>query len=549
MKKGMKLSLRLGLGFSAILALIVVMTVVAVISFQEIDEHLQEITEINLAKINLANTMEKAILRTTRSAYAIVLSPDPETVKAEQNNINVEREKYNQALADLQKLPADEKGMALRAKIIKFAEIGRPLNDRVIQLGIDNNQEEAIAFMMSEAAPNNEEWTKVLNEVVQVQKAEAEVAKADSNKAYQNALWLLFTLGTGSIILGIFLSWLITGSITKPVNNMVNRLNGGAQQVAAASEQLSASAQQLSQGSAEQASAIEETSSILQEAASMLQQNTANTKQAALLSEQGKESSNKGSIEMQEMMTSMQEIKKSSDQISRIIKVIDDIAFQTNILALNAAVEAARAGEAGMGFAVVAEEVRNLAQRSAQAAKDTTAIIETNIELSDKGLAVAGRVHGALNEITIQAKKINELSDEIAAASQEQAQGVEQVNKAMTQMESVTQENAASAEESASAAEELSAQSDSLRQIVQELSQLVNGKVEVLQGDAVFLKHGAQHVKHQLNQTVATSNIHQTLNHLGSVHSNALLPDKADKKTNIVSPEDVIPLEKDPRHF
>jgi methyl-accepting chemotaxis protein len=207
----------------------------------------------------------------------------------------------------------------------------------------------------------------------------------------------------------------------------------------------------------------------------MLQQNTVNTNQAARLSEQAKESANKGNAEMQEMMNSIQEIKKSSDQIAKIIKVIDDIAFQTNILALNAAIEAARAGEAGMGFAVVAEEVRNLAQRSATAAKDTTAIIESNIELSTKGVCVAERVREALTDITTQAKKVNELMNEISAASQEQTQGIDQVNKAMIQVETVTQQNAANAEESASASEELNAQADSMRIIVRELSEIVNG--------------------------------------------------------------------------
>jgi methyl-accepting chemotaxis protein len=187
----------------------------------------------------------------------------------------------------------------------------------------------------------------------------------------------------------------------------------------------------------------------------MFQQSNANTSQAAQLSGQAKDSANKGNKEMQEMMTSMVEIKNSSDQIAKIIKVIDDIAFQTNILALNAAIEAARAGEAGMGFAVVAEEVRNLAQRSAQAAKDTTAIIESNIELSGNGVSVVGRVRNALAEITLQANKVNELMNELLAASQEQSQGVEQVSKAMIQMETVTQLNAASAEETASASEEV----------------------------------------------------------------------------------------------
>jgi methyl-accepting chemotaxis protein len=368
-----------------------------------------------------------------------------------------------------------------------------------------------------------------------------------SKQAKTTVNWVTITALIGMIIgalLALTLGIILSFSIAHPMNSAVARLGEGAQQIAAASSQLAASAQQLSQGSAEQASAIEETSSTLQETGSMLQQNTANTIQAAQLSQQAKESAGKGNSEMQEMMSSIQEIKKSSDKISKIIKVIDDIAFQTNILALNAAIEAARAGEAGMGFAVVAEEVRNLAQRSSQAAKDTTAIIETNIELSGKGVVVAERVREALIEITDQTKKVNELMGEIAAATQEQAQGVDQVNMGMSQIETVTQQNASNAEESASAAEELSAQADNMRKIVNELSQLVHGKV-------ADLKVAMLDMNHQIHQS---QQVEQAVKTIGAIASDSMnydtaLPDKTGRKTKITSPEDVISLEKDPHHF
>jgi Methyl-accepting chemotaxis protein len=342
-----------------------------------------------------------------------------------------------------------------------------------------------------------------------------------------------------ALALCVVVVYIITRSITKPVNKIVTSMNDSSSQVAAASGQLSASAQQLSQGSAEQASAIEETSSTLQEAALMLQQNNVNTKQAAQLYGQATEAANNGSNEMQEMMASINEIKKSSDQIAKIIKVIDDIAFQTNILALNAAIEAARAGEAGMGFAVVAEEVRNLAQRSAQAAKDTTAIIESNIELSMKGVSVAGRVSQAFMEITSQANKVHQLMNEITAASEEQAQGVEQVNKAIIQMENVTQQNAASAEESASASEELSAQAESMRKIVRELSELVNGTGSPLRKNNMNVGYG---VNYPSQSAISIGNIFKNI-----TPKNNSLVDKA--KTGVVSPGDVIPLEKDRNKF
>ena len=179
---------------------------------------------------------------------------------------------------------------------------------------------------------------------------------------------------------------------------------------------------------------------------------------------------------MAEMTGAMDAIKVSSNDIAKIIKTIDEIAFQTNILALNAAVEAARAGEAGMGFAVVADEVRSLAQRCAQAAKETAAKIEDAVQKSARGAEISAKVAKSLEEIVGKARQVDELAGEVAAASQEQSQGIEQVNTAVSQMDKVTQSNAANAEESASAAEELNAQADSLKDAVSDLMQLVDGR-------------------------------------------------------------------------
>lgn len=345
-----------------------------------------------------------------------------------------------------------------------------------------------------------------------------------------------------AIALGIVLGFIIIISITKPINRVVAGLSEGSEQVTAASEQLSTASQRLAEANSEQASSIQETSSTLEESSSMVQQNSENTKQAAALAQRTKDSADKGNNEMAEMMEAIGEIKKSSDQISKIIKVIDEIAFQTNILALNAAVEAARAGDAGMGFAVVAEEVRNLAQRSAQAAKDTASIIEKNIELSGRGVEVAKKVGESLSDITLQAKKVNELMDEIAVASQEQAQGITQINKAIVQMEKATQENASTAEESASASEQLSAQAETLKEIVLDLVRLVSGSDT---GSA--LNHTKQ--SNRSNKMFENANMiikKATRNRYSgtSTHSS-----EARKSTHKFSAEDVIPLERDKDDF
>lgn len=335
-----------------------------------------------------------------------------------------------------------------------------------------------------------------------------------------------------ALVLGIIIAVVIITSITKPVNRIASRISEGADQVSSASQQLSVSSQRLAEGASEQASALEETSATLSQSASMIQQNTQNTKQAAMLSEKAKEAAEKGNKDMVDMNNSMESLKKSSDDIARIIKVIDDIAFQTNILALNAAVEAARAGDAGMGFAVVAEEVRNLAQRSAQAAKETSAIIEKNLELSVQGVGVSKKVAESLDEIMTQARKVNEIMDEIAAASQEQSQGIEQINKAVNQMEQVTQSSASSAEESAAASEELSAQAEGMKEVINELIALVYGSEQ--KGMAV-VRHEDNYPKYTSKSNTRTSA--QTMNKIREV------------KTRVVKPSDIIPLEDDMKGF
>ncbi|MBK8575212.1 MAG: HAMP domain-containing protein [Elusimicrobia bacterium] len=229
----------------------------------------------------------------------------------------------------------------------------------------------------------------------------------------------------------------------------------GADQIASASGQIGTGAQSLAQGTSEQASSLEKVASSLQEMTAMTRQNSANAKEARAIAEATKTSAENGVSSMQRLSAAMDLIKKSSDDTAKIIKTIDEIAFQTNLLALNAAVEAARAGEAGKGFAVVAEEVRNLAMRSAEAAKNTANMIEGSVKNSENGVAINQEVMKNLEEINGHAKRVSEVMAEIAAASDQQSQGVGQVNTAMEQMNQLTQQNAANSEESASASEEL----------------------------------------------------------------------------------------------
>jgi methyl-accepting chemotaxis protein len=278
-----------------------------------------------------------------------------------------------------------------------------------------------------------------------------------------------------AVAVGVVLAVFITRSITKPINKIIAGLTEGAEQVASASGQVSSASQSLAEGATEQAAGLEETSSSLEEMSAMTKQNADNAQQANVLAIEAKKAANNGAEAMGRMSKAITDIQKSSDETAKIIKVIDEIAFQTNLLALNAAVEAARAGEAGKGFAVVAEEVRNLAMRSAEAAKNTSAMIEESVKNSKNGVDISVEVGKVLNDIVTNIGKTTDLVAEIAAASQEQARGVDQVNTAVSQMDKVTQQNAANAEESASASEELSAQAASMKEIVNELVSLVGG--------------------------------------------------------------------------
>ncbi len=259
------------------------------------------------------------------------------------------------------------------------------------------------------------------------------------------------------------------------VARVVSGLTEGAGQVAAAAGHVSSSSQSLAEGASEQAASLEETSSAMEEMSSMTKQNAENASQARAMMGSAKQIVEKVSSHMGEMSKAILEITKSSEATSKIIKTIDEIAFQTNILALNAAVEAARAGESGAGFAVVAEEVRSLAMRAAEAAKSTSSLIDNTINAVKIGYELTQKTQEAFSENITISGKIGQLIDEIATASLEQANGISQVSITINGMNNVTQQTAANAEESASASEELNAQADQMTSYVADLSAVVGG--------------------------------------------------------------------------
>jgi methyl-accepting chemotaxis protein len=295
----------------------------------------------------------------------------------------------------------------------------------------------------------------------------------DLERAQQRMLGWVAGVAAAFSVLAVLAGIGLSRAITRPIAAVIARLDDSSTQVTAAAGQISDASQALAEGSSEQAASIEETSASLEEMSSMTKRNAEGATQANEFARAARRTADTGTTDMQAMNTAMAQIKVSSDDIAKIIKTIDEIAFQTNILALNAAVEAARAGEAGLGFAVVADEVRALAQRSAAAAKETAAQIEQALANTAQGVAISTRVSSSLADIVGKVRKVDELIAETATASREQSQGVEQINTAVSQMDKVVQNNASAAEESAAAASQLNAQARTLQEAVRSLAALV----------------------------------------------------------------------------
>ncbi|MBB6147034.1 methyl-accepting chemotaxis protein/methyl-accepting chemotaxis protein-1 (serine sensor receptor) [Silvibacterium bohemicum] len=346
-------------------------------------------------------------------------------------------------------------------------------NAALYQMVAKGDMAGANALMAEKIMPALDGVSAAGDKLVEMQE---QTAAAFSEKAVElvaPARYISIAMICLSLALGGVITYIVRG-INTTLSQSVAELRDGAEQVASAAAQVSSSSQSLAQGASEQAASLEETSASSEEINSMARKNTDNSRATAELLTQSQTKVTLANQHLADMVISMKEITESSGKISKIIKVIDEIAFQTNILALNAAVEAARAGEAGMGFAVVADEVRSLAQRSAQAAKDTATLIEDSIAKSNEGKNKVDLVASAIRAVTADASRVKEMVDEVSLGSEEQSRGIEEIGKAMAQMEQITQTTAANAEESAAAAQELNAQSETLKDVVARLQSMVD---------------------------------------------------------------------------
>lgn len=349
------------------------------------------------------------------------------------------------------------------------------ISAQVRDLSFKHSDKEAYALASKEGSPLKKKAEDIIISITERNEKWMTQAVHDTDEQYKQARLIMICASLLSILIGISIGAVVLRRLSRMINRVIENLNDNASQVSQAAQQIASASVELSEATTEQASSLEETVATLEELTSMVKVNADNTSQAALLSQEANHTATRGQHSMSGLLKSMTEVSADSKRIEEIISVIDSIAFQTNLLALNAAVEAARAGEQGKGFAVVAEAVRNLAQKSAEAAKDINSLIKSSVEKIERSNNQAIESGEVLKQILNAIQKIQDLNKEIASASEEQSNGLSQISKAMNQLDQTTQVNAASSEEAAASAEELSAQADTLTRVVETLTITIHG--------------------------------------------------------------------------
>jgi methyl-accepting chemotaxis protein len=460
-----------------LIGLTMVLGIVTLIGLRGYDKSVASLSNDALAGVLACDKVENDFLEVRGDMWRHLSADDPKDKQHMDQEIQRLKGEVSSGLKAIQAAIFTDEERQLNQQIDPALQRYYELWDKVAPVSSNQKNEDAYR-MFSVGSPIMTAAKDAINAETEYNRKNGVKYAAEAAATGARMKWLTWVVLLVSISAGSGVLFLFVRSLGRILRQTVSELLEGAGQVASASAQVSSSSQALAQGSSEQAASLEETSASSEQITSMTRKNAENSATAATLMTDVDRRVTEGNQTLEQMVQSMQEITGSSDKISKIIKVIDEIAFQTNILALNAAVEAARAGEAGMGFAVVADEVRNLAQRSAQAAKDTSALIEESIAKSNEGSARLQRVSDVILAITDSTVKVKTLVDEVNLGSQEQARGIEQISKAIAQMDRVTQSTAASAEEGASASEELSAQAETMQQAVTKLSRLVDSHGE-----------------------------------------------------------------------
>src|SRR5450830_68319 len=551
----LKIGTRLRFGFGLILFILAGIAALGINAMGKTNDALRHIVDVNVKKMTYTEDMKISTHIVARVIRTVSMLSDESEANIQRMKIDDARKVYNAAFSSLEKMPLSDAGKALLVKIKDYQSAARPLNEKFIEMA-KTDKDGAAQFLLKEAGPATTKWQDAMQEFTELQR---EMDRKDEETAledYHFARTLMLSLTSIALVAGAFIAWFISRSITQPIDKavkiaqtvaagdlnsiievtstdetgellqalkdmngslltIVNQVRAGTETIATASSQIATGNMDLSSRTEQQASSLEETASSMEELTSTVQQNADNARQANSLAKTASEVASKGGDVVSEVVGTMNSISESAKKIVDIISVIDGIAFQTNILALNAAVEAARAGEQGRGFAVVASEVRNLAQRSASAAKEIKTLISDSVEKVEAGSKLVTEAGSTMDEVVDSVRRVTDVISEISAAGQEQSTGIEQINIAITEMDNLTQQNAALVEEAAAAAGSLQDQAKNLAQLV-----------------SVFKIHGASSSSAILNRpTQHNPAISSTVTKVASKNS----MDRAPKTVKLVS--------------
>ncbi|QBI04822.1 methyl-accepting chemotaxis protein [Pseudoduganella albidiflava] len=510
----MKVGTRLAVGYAIVLVLLWVIVGAGLLKMRDMQTRITKITEFNNTQIRQLNSARDSVTDRMIALRNLALLTDENAMRPEVERLRKQEALYagemGKVVKSLEDPSTGPKEKALMATIVEQERMAMPLMAAAEKLGVANQAEETTTMLMEKVRPVQRVWLNTIDELIKLEEALNEEEADEAAAAYQTAVRLMLILAVLAMAVGIAAAVMVTRTLLKQLGGEPNEAAGiatriaegdltvdvpvkagdtasmmfamrnmrdklaaivaevrtGTDTIATAAAEVSAGNQDLSSRTEEQASSLEETASSMEELTSTVRQNAENAQQASAMAASASSVAAQGGSVVAQVVDTMGAIDASAKKIVDIISVIDGIAFQTNILALNAAVEAARAGEQGRGFAVVAGEVRNLAHRSASAAKEIKALIDDSVEKVGVGTQLVGQAGATMNEVVGSVQRVTDIMAEISSASREQSSGIDQVNVAITQMDEVTQQNAALVEEASAASEAMQEQARRLAELV-----------------------------------------------------------------------------------